>query len=54
MQIGTITWQGTPVELWLSRKTGELAFVMNGAPVEDEQTIDALQAYLQKANRPED
>lgn len=54
MQIGAMTWQGNPVELWLQKKTGELAFVMNGSPVEDEKTIDALQDYLQKANRPEE
>ena len=53
-QIGAMTWQGNPVELWLQKKTGELAFVMNGTPVEDEKTIDALQDYLQKANRPEE
>lgn len=54
MQIGAMTWHDSPVELWLNRKTGELAFVMNGALVEDEKTNDALQTHLQKVNRPED
>lgn len=48
---GSITYEGRPVELWLSRKTGELGFVSDGKAITDPERYAKILAYLQEANK---
>lgn len=50
-QTGTFTYQGNPVDLYLDRKSGQLAFVENSQLVTDPQRLADLMDAFQKVNR---
>lgn len=53
-QTGTILYEGEPVELWIHRKNGQLAFVRQGKLIEDPDECSILMAHLQKVNQPQE
>lgn len=48
---GSITYHGKPVDLWISRKTGELGFSIQDRAVQDTDLYTNILTYLQSANR---
>ncbi|WP_286072710.1 hypothetical protein [Faecalibaculum rodentium] len=47
---GSITYYSQPVDLWISRKTGELGFSIRDKAVQDPDLYTDILSYLQSAN----
>lgn len=50
-QTGSFTYQGKPIDLYMDRKSGQLAFVEDGQHVSDSNRLNALMQAFQEANR---
>lgn len=48
---GKITYQNQVYDIFLSQKTGELAFFQNGQWIEDPTLVEKLIQYLLEANQ---
>lgn len=50
-QTGTFTFEGKPVDLYMDRKSGQLAFVSDNELITDPEKQNAMMSAFQLANK---